>query len=266
MREHHAAVHALPAQGCPRRRSGASWDCTTATVRKFVTARSVDDLIAKTEQRAHLVDAWTGHLHRRWHEGERNATALFREISQLGYPGGELAVQRYLRRFRRGRGHAPHPGPKPPSVRQVTGWIMTHPDDLDQRDATELSGIRDRDSDLHQLTAHVRAFAAMMTGRHGDRLETWITRPNTTPCTPLAAFARHLRRDLDAVRARPEPALQLRASRRQHQPAQNAQTPDVRPRQPRPAAKTRPPSQLTPPHDQRQNPYLHHHASMKITG
>ena len=67
-------------------------------MRKFVTARSADDLIAKTEQRAHLVDAWTGHLHRRWHEGERNATALFREIRQLGYPGGELAVQRYLHR------------------------------------------------------------------------------------------------------------------------------------------------------------------------
>jgi hypothetical protein len=42
----------------------------------------------------------------RWHEGERNATQLFREIQQLGYPGGELAVQRYLRQFRHGRGHA----------------------------------------------------------------------------------------------------------------------------------------------------------------
>jgi hypothetical protein len=26
----------------------------------------VDDLIAKTEQRTHIVDAYTGHLHRRW--------------------------------------------------------------------------------------------------------------------------------------------------------------------------------------------------------
>jgi len=49
-----------------------------ATVRKFASARSVDDLIAKTDQRAHLVDPYNGHLHRRWHEGERNATQLFR--------------------------------------------------------------------------------------------------------------------------------------------------------------------------------------------
>jgi hypothetical protein len=89
-------------------------------VRKFATARSVDDLIAKTEQRTHLVDPYTGHLHQRWHEGERNATQLFREIRQLGYRGGELAVQRYLRQFRHGRGHAARPAGKPPTVRQVT--------------------------------------------------------------------------------------------------------------------------------------------------
>ena len=200
MREHHAAVQQLSAQGLSKAAIGRKLGLHHATVRKFATARSVDDLIAKTEQRAHLVDAWTGHLHRRWHEGERNATALFREIRQLGYPGGELAVQRYLHRFRRGRGHAPHPGPKPPSVRQVTGWIMTHPDHLDKRDATKLRGIRDRDSDLEQLTAHVRAFAAMMTGRHGDRLDTWITDAEHSTLAPLAAFARNLRRDLDAVR------------------------------------------------------------------
>jgi hypothetical protein len=53
----------------------------------------------------------------RWHEGERNATQLFREIQQLGYPGGELAVQRYLRQFRHGRGHAARTAMTPRSAR-----------------------------------------------------------------------------------------------------------------------------------------------------
>jgi hypothetical protein len=38
-------------------------------------------------------------------------TAANRPPDRLGYPGGELAVQRYLRRFRQGRGPAPQPGP-----------------------------------------------------------------------------------------------------------------------------------------------------------
>ena len=77
---------------------------------------------------------------------------------------------------------------------------MTHPDDLDRRDAAKLRAIRDRDPDLDRLTRHVRAFAAMMTGRHGDRLDAWITAAERDTLTPLAGFARHLRHDLDAVR------------------------------------------------------------------
>ena len=74
-------------------------------------------------------------MHRRWHEGERNATQLFREIQQLGYPGGELAVQRHLRQFRHGRGHAA-PGddialgaerPHLPEWR-ARGWEPAEPD------------------------------------------------------------------------------------------------------------------------------------------
>lgn len=170
MRTHYDAVQQLQALGLSKAAIGRKLGLHQATVRKFATARSIDDLIAKTEQRTHLVDPYTGHLHQRWHEGERNATALFREIQQLGYSGGELAVQRYLRQFRRGRGHAARPAGKPPTVRQVTSWIMTHPDDLDKRDATKLRGIRHRDPDLNRLTRHVRAFAS------------------------------NLRRDLDAVR------------------------------------------------------------------
>lgn len=200
MRENYAAVQHLQAQGLSKTAIGRKLGLHPATVRKFATARSPGDLTAKTEQRTHLVDPWTGYLHQRWHEGERNATQLFREIGEQGYPGGELAVQRYLRRFRQGRGHAPHPGPKPPTVRQVTSWIMTHPDHLDQRDAAKLRGIRGRDADLDRLTTHVRDFAIMMTGRHGDHLETWITSTEHDTLAPLAAFARNLRRDLDAVR------------------------------------------------------------------
>ncbi|PZV88796.1 Transposase [Micromonospora phaseoli] len=200
LREHHGAVHELAAQGLNKSAIGRKLGLHQATVRKYLNAASVAELTAVTEQRAHLVDDHVAYLHQRWNEGERNATQLFREIKQQGYPGGELAVQRYLRRFRKGLGHAPHPGPKPPSVRQVTSWIMTHPDHLDARDATKLHELRSRDGDINRLVKHVRDFAVMMTGHHGDRLEVWITTVEVDTLTPLAGFARNLRRDFDAVR------------------------------------------------------------------
>lgn len=199
MREHHAAVHHLIGQGLSKAAIGRQLDLHPATVRKFANAGSVDELIAKTEQRAHLVDRHIEYLHQRWNAGQRNATQLFREIKARGYTGGELAVQRYLKRFRHGRGHAPTPAPKPPTVREVTTWIMTHPDHLPAENASRLHALRCRVPQLDQLTVHVREFATMLTGLRGDRLESWITAAERGVLRPLASFAHFLRRDQDAV-------------------------------------------------------------------
>lgn len=196
----HAAAHELWAQGLSKAAIGRKLGLHQATVRKLVNAATVEELTAKTLQRAHLVDPYTGHLHRRWNEGIRNAAQLFREIQQLGYPGGELAVQRHLRRYRSHRGHMPAPGPKPPSVREVTTWITTHPDHLDGANADRLAVLRSRNKDLDRLTCHVRAFAMMLTHREGDHLDEWIHTVETDSLTPIASFARNLRRDHDAVR------------------------------------------------------------------
>ncbi|MFI8233855.1 ISL3 family transposase [Streptomyces sp. NPDC085900] len=113
LREQHAAAHELWQQGMSKAAIGRKLGLHQATVRKLVSARSADDVVAKSLQRVHVVDPYVGYLHQRWNEGVRNAAQLYREIKQLGYPGGELAVQRHLRRYRTGRGHAPDPGPKP---------------------------------------------------------------------------------------------------------------------------------------------------------
>jgi transposase len=201
MREQHTAVHELRERGLSKAAIARRLGLHPATVRKLATARTVQELTAKTEQRAHLVDDHIEYLHQRWNEGERNATGLFREITTRGYQGGELAVQRYLRRFRAGRGHAPIPGPKPPTVREVTGWIMTHPDRLDPADADHLRQARKHDRELDRLTRHVRRFATMMSELQGEDLEQWITDVERDTLTPVASFARNLRRDQDAVHA-----------------------------------------------------------------
>ncbi|MGR8007620.1 ISL3 family transposase [Streptomyces hypolithicus] len=200
MRDQHAAVHKLWEQGLSKAAIGRKLGLHQATVRKLVQASSVDAVITKTLQRAHKVDPYTAYLHQRWNEGIRNAAQLCREVQQLGYSGGELAVQRHLRRYRDGRGHAPAPGPKPPTVREVTSWIMTHPEHLGDDKTAMLRLLRDRDTNLDRLTLHVRGFATMMTGLHGDRLDTWITTVEQDTLIPLASFARNLRRDIDAVR------------------------------------------------------------------
>jgi len=54
---------------------------------------------------------------------------------------------------------------------------------------------------LDAAPAHVTAFAEMMCGRQGDRLDEWLAAVEADTLTPLQPFATGLRRDYDAVRA-----------------------------------------------------------------
>ncbi|WP_188197833.1 hypothetical protein [Nonomuraea sp. SYSU D8015] len=135
----------------------------------------MESVIAAGQQRASILDGYHEHLHRRWNEGIRNATQLTREIAQLGYPGTEQQVQRYLRRFRvPGTSEVEIPPPRPPAVRDITRWIMSHPDNLDTDSVNHLRQVHQLSKDLRVVTQHVKDFAVMLTQLQGRRLNDWI--------------------------------------------------------------------------------------------
>jgi len=122
---------------------------------------------------------------------------LWQEIRARGYPGGYSSVRYYLARF---RGNAPMPAPEPPKTRTVTAWITTRPDKLDPADNDSLDAILASSPELAALTAHVRAFAALITGRRGRELEQWMTAAASAE-PALRSFVTGLRADQDAVTA-----------------------------------------------------------------
>lgn len=173
-RHRHAAVHRLLRQGLSKAAIARELGLHPATVRTFADTDTVDPLIAKNQNRSSILDGYHDHLRRRWNEGIRNAAQLTREIAQLGYPGTEQQVQRYLRRFRTGPRQIAVPAPRPPSVRDTTRWIMSHPDNLADEDSTAQRRVRRLSKDLDRLANHVRGFAVMMTELGGNRLLDWI--------------------------------------------------------------------------------------------
>ncbi len=187
-REHHAAVHQLLRQGLSKAPVGRELDLHPATVRKFANAATVDPLIAKNQQRSSILDGYREHLHQRWNDGIRNAAQLTREIAEQGYPGTEQQVQRYLRRFRTGTGQIAVTAPKPPSIRNMTRWIMTAPDNLADDDTASLHRLRKRSKDLDRLANHVADFAIMMTRLEGHRLGPWIDTVEKDSLPALASF------------------------------------------------------------------------------
>jgi transposase len=94
---------------------------------------------------------------------------------------------------------APPAVPAPPKVRHITSWIRRRSDNLDAGEQLKLKEIRVACPHLDALRGHVAEFAKMITGLHGDRLDSWIAAVRTDDLPHLHAFANGLERDHAAV-------------------------------------------------------------------
>jgi transposase len=200
-RQRYEQVQALHAAGTAIKAIGRELGLARETVRRFVRARDVADLLAtaRVGSRPSILDPFTEHLHRRWNEGCTSATRLFAEVQALGYRGTYATLRGYLRPFRTATGPTPAPV-RPPKVRHITSWILRRYTDLNPDEQDKLDDIRSRCRHLDTLVAHVAAFGDMLTGRHGDRLDAWIAAVQADDLPELHSYANGLTRDYDAVR------------------------------------------------------------------
>lgn len=201
-RQRHAAICQLLAEGRSVRAIAAELGLARNTVRRFARAADPEELLVHdgTGRRASILDNYEPYLRERWNAGCTDATALWRELRTRRYPGGYSLVRDYLARFR-GTTPMPAPPPAPPKPRTVTSWIMTRPGILTSDEQALLEVILDSCPELAAVTAHVRAFAALMTERRGRDLEQWMTDVTASGDPALRSFVTGLRRDQDAVTA-----------------------------------------------------------------
>ncbi len=198
-RDRYAAVQALRAQGKGIKTIMRELGLAKETVRRFARATSVEDLLATARDgRASVLDEFKPYLHERWGAGHTNGSQLFAEIREQGFRGSLGTVLGYLRPFR-ALAAAPAAVPAPPTVRAVTSAILRHPDSLDTDEQLTLKEARARCPHLDAVAEHVSRFAEMMTGRHGERLGTWIVQVEADDLPDLHRFTNGLRRDHAAV-------------------------------------------------------------------
>jgi transposase len=170
------------------------------TVQRFARAGSIEELLGKATSRESKLDEFTPYLHQRWNEGITDAAQLHAELQQRGWAGSEQTVRRYVRPFRQARA-APGPAPAVPKTRQITRWLLTRPDHLQEDEQAQLQAIRARCPHIDALAGHVTAFAEMMTARTGSRdLEAWLTAVEADDDqSGLRSLAAGIRNDMQAV-------------------------------------------------------------------
>ncbi|MFI5828458.1 hypothetical protein ACIA6C_14480 [Streptomyces sp. NPDC051578] len=156
-RAKYATVHALTA-GHSMRSIARQLGMGFHTVLRFSRATAPEQLFSgQGQSRPTQLDAYKPCLDQRWQEGCTNAWKLWEEIKEHGYPDGYGNVRAYVSRNLRGK---PQPiGPRPPSARAVTRWILTHPDALTESDRLQLKAVLAHCPELDALTERARPFA-----------------------------------------------------------------------------------------------------------
>ncbi|MFI0206890.1 MULTISPECIES: ISL3 family transposase [Streptomyces] len=199
VREQHATVHALLAEGTALRVIARRLGLARNTVRRLAHAKDPDELlVGRWKGRVSILDSYKAHIDQRYAEGQTVARRLFEEIRERGYQGQEQIVRKYVHRLREAFPNQPPPRRKT-SVRDVTSWITRHPDRLGEDQAQRLKDVLARCPDLDRTAEHTRAFAELMNNRHGHRLKDWIAQVQADSIPALRTFATGLERDLDAV-------------------------------------------------------------------
>jgi transposase len=197
-RERHAAVHDLLAQGRTHTQICKLLGLSPKTVRKFIGAAAPEQVTAGPRPLSSGIDRFAPYLHERWNQGCTDAVRLHAEITAQGYNGSSRSVRRYLQPLRSAL-TAPALPPPPPTVREVTRWITSHPGNLAEEETARLAQVKARSPQLNAAAGHVTAFAEMMAGRHGEHLPAWIAAVGLDDLPSLHSFTRGIRSDQGAV-------------------------------------------------------------------
>jgi hypothetical protein len=195
IRQRHQAVHRLRTAGQTQAQAAAALGLSLQLAGRYWRAASADVLLATRGPSA--LDPYKPYLRARWDQNFTKIAALQREITAQGYPGSYTTIYGWLGLLKLAT--PPRP-PGPPTARQAASWILASPARLDPGAAAALEAIRARCPALDALAGHVTGFAKILTGRHGDQLDAWMTAVDADDQPELHSFTTGIRQDYAAVR------------------------------------------------------------------
>jgi transposase len=154
-----------------------------------------------------VITPFEPYLLKRWAEGCRTATVLWREIRDQGFAYSLTNVQRLVAELRRSD---PPPGGRPrttltqphgPPPRQAAGLLLRRPEKRTDEQRAYLQHLHVADPAIAIAIDLVADFLVMLRRREGARLPAWLDAAEASGVGDLARFARKLRADLAAVQA-----------------------------------------------------------------
>jgi transposase len=154
-----------------------------------------------------VLEPYEPYLLKRWEEGCRMATVLWREIRTQGFAYSLTNVQRFVAQLRR---EGPPPADRPrtaltkahgPPPRLVAAAVLRRPEKRTAEQRAYLKLLRAEDAAIATAVDVAEDFLLMLRRREGERLAAWLDQAEASDVEELKRFAGRLRADQEAVQA-----------------------------------------------------------------
>ena len=177
------------------------------TIDKYLREGSPQRKRHSVHGRQRVLEPYEPYLLKRWNQGCRMATVLWREIRAQGVAHSLTNVQRFVNQLRR---EGPPPDDRPrtaltkahgPPPRLVAALVLRRPERRTEEQRAYLKRFEGEDPAIATAVDLAEDFLVMLRRREGERLATWLDAAEACGSDELKRFAGKLRTDLAAVQA-----------------------------------------------------------------
>jgi transposase len=194
-------------------------------VRRYVHADSFPERRRPSRQPS-MLDPFEPYLGKRWQEGCRNASQLWRELKEQGYPGTRKRVLEWARQRReepapstpgryqasmvkrcqkRTLGKPIGNANRAPSPKRLVWVLLREPEDLEKAERGTLDEMLEASTDIAAIYSLIQRFEKMIknTGSDGqaERLDRWLGESLASGVKDFETFAMGLKREQSGVEA-----------------------------------------------------------------
>jgi transposase len=214
----------LHQQGVPLLQIASRLRMSRATVRKFAAAAVFPERAHKRRQSS-MLDPYMPYLQQRWQDGCTNASQLWREIREQGYPGVRKQVARWVHQHRsepaptgpkkyrhssEARGQTAQEsattnaaGATAPALagpRRLVWLLLGNSAEFDAEESATFSRIQQH-VEVARAIELARDFQAMVRQRRPERLDDWLAACLESGIPELQSFAQGLQHEYASIRA-----------------------------------------------------------------
>jgi transposase len=206
-REKYDQARALHAKGASVAQIARTVGASRMTVYKYLREGPPQRKRHSVHGKQRVLEPYEPYLLKRWEEGCRMATVLWREIRAQGFASSLTNVQRFVAELRR---EGPPPAGRPrtaltkahgPPPRLVAALVLRRPEKRTEEQRAYLKLLRAEEPAIATAVDVAEDFLVMLRRREGERLEAWLDAADASGVEELKRFAAKLRTDQAAVQA-----------------------------------------------------------------